>query len=90
MTHSIFDSFDSVALRAAIAYRYCTIKSHKEKDDVGSTNSRRGYSMSLLRQFVTSDSAILVVPSQKKNFQFWVWGSLGGALQVGVFSHFKG
>jgi len=54
MTHSIFDSFDSVVLRAAIAYRYCTIKSHKEKDDVGSTNSRRGYSMSLLRHIGTN------------------------------------
>ena len=27
----------------------------------------------------STDSASLVVPSQKKNFQFWVWGSLGGA-----------
>ena len=37
----------------------------------------------------STDSASLVAPSQKKNFQFWVWGSLGGALQVG-FSHFYG
>jgi len=34
------------------------------------------------------DSASLVVSSQKNFFQFWVWGSLGGASQVGVFSHF--
>jgi len=32
------------------------------------------------------DSASLVVSSQKKNFQ--VWGSLGGASQVGVFLYF--
>ena len=36
------------------------------------------------------DSASLVVSSQKKIFQFWVWGSLGGASQVGVFSYFYG
>jgi len=36
------------------------------------------------------DSASLVVSTQKKNFQFWVWGSLGGSSQVGVFSHFYG
>jgi len=36
------------------------------------------------------DSVSLVVSSQKKNFQFWVWGSLGGASQVGVFSYFYG
>jgi len=36
------------------------------------------------------DSASLVVSSQNKKFQFWVWGSLGGASQVEVFSHFYG
>jgi len=36
------------------------------------------------------DSASLVVSSQKKNFQFWVWRYLGGASQVGVFSYFCG
>jgi len=36
-----------------------------------------------------TDSASLVVPSKKK-FQFWVWGSLVGASQVGVFSCFYG
>ena len=36
------------------------------------------------------DSASLLVPSQKKHFQFWVLGSLGGLSQVGVFSHFYG
>ena len=34
------------------------------------------------------DSASLVVSSQKKIFQFWFRGSLGGASQVGVFSRF--
>jgi len=37
----------------------------------------------------STDSASLVVPSQK-NFQFWVWASLGGASQVGVFSRLYG
>jgi len=32
----------------------------------------------------STDSARLLVPSQKL-FQFWVWGSLGGTLQVKVF-----
>jgi len=32
----------------------------------------------------STDSASLLVPRQKK-FQFWVWGSLGGTSQVGVF-----
>ena len=36
------------------------------------------------------DSASLVVSSQKKIFQFWFRGSLGGASQVGVFSRFYG
>ena len=36
------------------------------------------------------DSARLVVPSQRTNFQIWVWGSLGGASQMGVFSRFYG
>jgi len=34
------------------------------------------------------DSASLVVSSQKKNFQFWVRGSLGWSSQVGVFCVF--
>ena len=34
------------------------------------------------------DSASLVVSSQKKKFQFWVRGSLGGSSQVGVFCVF--
>ena len=38
----------------------------------------------------STDSASLVVPSQKNFFQFWVLGSLGGSSQVGVFSHFFG
>jgi len=38
----------------------------------------------------STDSASLVVPSQKNIFQFWVLGSLGGSSQVGVFSHFYG
>ena len=33
----------------------------------------------------STDSASLVVPSQKKKIiQFWVWGSLGGTSQMGV------
>ena len=32
----------------------------------------------------STDSASLLVPSQKK-FQFWVWGSLVGVSQVRVF-----
>ena len=36
----------------------------------------------------STDSASLVVPIQKKIFQFWVWGSLGGASQVGFFRGF--
>ena len=35
-------------------------------------------------------SASLVVPSQKIFFQLCVWGSLGGASQVGMFSRFYG
>jgi len=38
----------------------------------------------------STDSAYLLVPSQKKKFPFWVWSSLGGAPQVGVFSRFYG
>ena len=38
----------------------------------------------------STDSASLVVPSQKTIFHFWVLGSLGGSSQVGVFSHFYG
>jgi len=38
----------------------------------------------------STDSASLVVPSQKKQFQFWVWGSFGGASEMGVFSRFHG
>jgi len=38
----------------------------------------------------STDSASLVVPSQEKNFQFWVWGFLGEASQVGVISRFYG
>ena len=38
----------------------------------------------------STDSASLVVSSQKKIFQFRVRGSLGGASQVGVFSRFYG
>jgi len=35
----------------------------------------------------STDSASLVVPSQKK-FQFWVWGSLGGSHKWGCFRFF--
>jgi len=35
-------------------------------------------------------SESLVVSSQKKKFQFWDWGSLGGPSQMGVFSRFYG
>ena len=38
----------------------------------------------------STDSASLVVPRQKKFFQFWVLGSIGGSSQVGVFLHFYG
>ena len=42
-----------------------------------------------LERFKSStDSASLLVPTQKKQFQFWVWGSLGGTSQVGVFWRF--
>jgi len=32
-----------------------------------------------------TDSANLVVPSQKKIIQFWVWGSQGGHHKWGCF-----
>ena len=43
----------SFVLRAAVAYRYCTMKSHNGKVDGGSTKSRRVYIMSLLRDVGT-------------------------------------
>ena len=38
----------------------------------------------------STDSASLVVSSEKKFFSFWFRGSLGGASPVGVFSRFYG
>jgi len=43
----------SFVLRAAIAHRYCTVKSHNGKVDVDSTNSRKVYIINLWRHIRT-------------------------------------
>ena len=65
-------------------------KSQQMGEYVFGYNSPAAAAREVFKPSTDSSLASLVVPSQKKHFQFWVWGSLGGASQVGVLSRFYG